>query len=274
MSKVLSYYQDFGEGIGRNCDYRYAVIKEHLPNDAPFNVLDVGSNMGYFSIKIATDFDAYVYSLELEPIDYIFHVDELVRRRIFNNYVGQCRLTKEIVYDLFKYGHCFDVVLLLSIVHHFNYDFEDWCKILGQFISHSRLCFFELPSLLDFQGIQSIDKFKSWYQKYDSNHYEEILRDVLQVANISNCAIETLRGSMESEDNKDLRHLIVVRNNDLSITHKTQQNVLTWSRPKGIFMVYPEYKGGQKRVADLKRFISFQNARVHRRLKRILGRQK
>ncbi len=267
-SKEPSYYQNFGDGIGRNCDYRYAIIKEHLPKDLPFSVLDVGSNMGYFSINIAADFNAYVYSLELEPKDFSFHVDELNRRQIYNNYIGQCRITKEIAKDLFKHGYCFDVALFLSIVHHFNYDFDIWCKMLGRFISHTRLCFFELPNLLDFNDIQSIDKFSGWYSKYEDNHYEALLQDVLNAANISNCEIETLRGSMESEDNKDLRHLIVVKNKDLSITHRSRHHALTLYRTKGIFSVYPECKSGQKRVADLKRLIFYQKARVHNRLKR------
>ncbi|MBU9713327.1 class I SAM-dependent methyltransferase [Evansella tamaricis] len=49
----------------RDCENRYKAIKEQLHGlPQPFTVLDIGADMGYFSFRIAEDFDAKVTLIE------------------------------------------------------------------------------------------------------------------------------------------------------------------------------------------------------------------
>lgn len=104
----------------RSCAHRYSIIKQFLTQyKRPFTVLDLGANLGYFSFRIAEDFpNATVVSIENGN-----HV-ELHRLAVRNGNPGVFVLSKSMDYnDLLTLGACehFDVVLALSIIHHFPF---------------------------------------------------------------------------------------------------------------------------------------------------------
>lgn len=78
--------------------------------DRPFTLLDIGANDGYFSTRIAEDFNCYVTALDKNP-----KVDELFSKRIRP-------MVQKLTESTMKALPRFDVILALSVLHHF----ENW----------------------------------------------------------------------------------------------------------------------------------------------------
>lgn len=266
-SKV-SNYQDFGLG-GRDCEVRYQVIKKHLPHDRQLAVLDVGSNMGYFSISIARDFSSLVYSVEHRKEDYFFHIQKLRQAGLGNNYVFRSLLNKRIVAQLFNRSEVFDVTLLLSVAHHFHYPFEEWSEMVGSFVRHSRLTFFELPSLEDEADIAAIDKFRSWYSRFASNPYEPLLQQMLKAARLDQCTVSTIRGALSSECSKNTRHILLVTNEAVS-SALPRFHCLSLAVSPGFFLVYPGQKYWEEQLQNVRLWCRAIPLRIRNRLGRTL----
>lgn len=97
----------------RECERRYGAIRaalQHVPR--PFTVLDLGCDRAYFSLRLAEDFGAICTAVNREPV--------VVESVAMNPGASVTPLVRAIdgPADLAELG-TFDVVLALSILHHF-----------------------------------------------------------------------------------------------------------------------------------------------------------
>ena len=110
--KVNDYYE-----FQRDCADRYTVIRELASKfNRPFSVLDIGSNYGYFPVRIMEDFSEAVCVLvdnkEVEPVlkeNLMLDRSVVVKRKV---------TAKEL--ESLARSESFDVVLGLSVLHHFD----------------------------------------------------------------------------------------------------------------------------------------------------------
>lgn len=93
----------------RDCAGRYKLIASILP-ERPFTVLDLGAYTGYFATRIAEDFDARVTAVDDFP-----GLVEAASDRV-------TVMSKRLGVDGLLHLPRFDVVLALSVLHHF----KDW----------------------------------------------------------------------------------------------------------------------------------------------------
>jgi hypothetical protein len=110
-------------GVGPDCNSRYEAISKIIAKyNRPIKILDLGASNGYFSLRIAHDFDALCVMIDVS--DRLCNICQL-------NYKipNLVYLKKELsLYDLTvlcQHEH-FDVVLALNVVHHM----EPWKEIL------------------------------------------------------------------------------------------------------------------------------------------------
>ena len=110
--RVNDYYQ-----YQRDCAARYGVIRELASRfNRPFSVLDVGSNYGYFPVRLMEDFPQAVCVLidnkEVEPV--LKENLQLDRSVVIKRKVS----AKEL--EALSRSESFDIVLGLSVLHHFD----------------------------------------------------------------------------------------------------------------------------------------------------------
>lgn len=119
----------------RECTNRYEKIKEKMKEwDDTFTVLDLGANNGYFSYRIAEDFNVPVTMIEeKKEARKIYDMNENPYVTLVNSRVDVKELKK-----LCKEKK-FDVVLALSVLHHFdNYE-----EVIDVLFAHSKHLFIE-----------------------------------------------------------------------------------------------------------------------------------
>ncbi len=124
---TLEYYQDIivnnkvhATGV-RSCQKRYETIKKVLQElriKSP-KVLDIGAAEGYFSFRVAHDFDASCVMIESDtrrPLKHLCDENEAINKNIIllEKYFNPS--------DFIKLAQCeqFDVVLCLNVIHHFR----------------------------------------------------------------------------------------------------------------------------------------------------------
>lgn len=104
-------------GVGPDCASRYEAIKCILEKyKSPIKVLDIGASNGYFSLKIAHDFDALCVMADVSN-----RLCDICR---FNDQISgivylKRALSLEDLIALNQLEH-FDVVLALNVVHHMS----------------------------------------------------------------------------------------------------------------------------------------------------------
>jgi len=115
----------------RECASRYEIIKSFCSSySRPFSVLDIGANMCYFGIRLTEDFPlCTVVAFEYDHFEMrAMHVQKnySIRLLLLNHKLN--------INDLFILGACsrFDVVLILSVLHHVGNEFDAWLKALRQ----------------------------------------------------------------------------------------------------------------------------------------------
>ncbi|MDP3066237.1 MAG: methyltransferase [Methanobacteriaceae archaeon] len=126
----------------RDCDRRYSAMKpflERYKQDGHFNVLDFGANCGYYTWMIKQDYpNAQITMVEGKEI--IKDIYEL------NNQVKGVKLINEFIHlnelkEMAKTKH-YDLILLLSVLHHFNEDVLD--DLIDTFIQMGTTVLFEI----------------------------------------------------------------------------------------------------------------------------------
>ncbi len=128
----------------RDCAGRYKPILAHCQKyNRPFTVLDIGANLGYFSSRLASDFDCTSVMIEGAEV-YQRALLKLVkqqecRENLILLGVGANLATLR---ELCKCEH-FDVVLAMRVVHHFKENFHD---VIDTIVSLGDFVFMELPT--------------------------------------------------------------------------------------------------------------------------------
>ncbi|WP_054023710.1 class I SAM-dependent methyltransferase [Bacillus sp. FJAT-28004] len=123
----------------RDCANRYKHIKSYLKKlDQPFTVLDIGANAGYFSYRIAEDFNAKVTMIEAN--DFIHDIMEKNNNK--NVTLIQRLMNANDLKQLANNQH-YDVVLALSIVHHF----QEYREAIDTIFKLGRIIFIEPPAI-------------------------------------------------------------------------------------------------------------------------------
>lgn len=124
----------------RSCAGRYAAIRDYLvqTGSKPSRVLDLGANAGYFSFRLAEDFETKVTMIESHP-DLLKYQRQngnrnvnLIQKRVDGNYLRQ----------LAKSRH-YDVVLALSVIHHF----KDYPEVIDALFRLGDCLFIEPPAI-------------------------------------------------------------------------------------------------------------------------------
>lgn len=114
---VIINNEVFAIGVGPDCASRYEAIKGILEKyKRPIKVLDLGASNGYFSLKIAHDFDALCVMVDVS--------NRLCDICKFNDKISgivylKRALSLEDLTVLNQLEH-FDVVLALNVVHHMS----------------------------------------------------------------------------------------------------------------------------------------------------------
>jgi hypothetical protein len=118
------------EGKGyRECAERYGFIKAFCERfEGPFTVCDIGANMCYFGLRLTEDFpQCTVMAFEFDHF-------EMRQAHLKKNNADRILLfnRKLSLDDAVNLGKCchFDVVLALSVMHHFVGSFDAWLAAL------------------------------------------------------------------------------------------------------------------------------------------------
>ncbi len=134
-------YQDIlinGEAIyhgGHHCQERYDAIKPILDQyDRPFTVVDIGANNGYFSLRIAEDYDATAVMIDftdrLEKICTLnTNLDNII-------YLKKQLCTEDL--KLLNQKEHFDVLIMFHVLHHIQSpdNWEDFLVELFKLADH------------------------------------------------------------------------------------------------------------------------------------------
>lgn len=130
----MEQYQDIwvrgkvkSKGV-RDCESRWETIKEIASRwSRPFTVLDVGANLGYFSLRLAEEFDCTVVAVEGMYGDWLQSIlEENANPRVLflrrNMSVRDLKRLADVEH--------FDLTLALSVVHHFGGPFDKSVDVL------------------------------------------------------------------------------------------------------------------------------------------------
>ena len=124
IKKLPELYQDIeidGKLVAkgkRDCKKRWDLMKKHIGSHDV--VIDLGSAEGYFAHKIAREYpDSLVISFESDPVMCEIQKRIFQKEGIYNVVVCQHRLSHEDLEKWVGYVDCFDVILALSILHHY-----------------------------------------------------------------------------------------------------------------------------------------------------------
>ncbi|WP_077624236.1 class I SAM-dependent methyltransferase [Sediminibacillus massiliensis] len=150
----------------RECENRYNKIKEQLTkykSDKPFTVLDLGANFGYFSFRIAEDFNAEVTMIESNKrINDIAKQNDNKKVKLINRHVSADELRKIIKQEKF------DVILALSILHHF----EEYNQVIDMLFEDPELVFIEASALEEAKGGYNADRVEGIWENLQSRNPE------------------------------------------------------------------------------------------------------
>lgn len=124
LSSLTEIYQDVylkGEKIAsgkRECESRYEMIAPHIKSNSV--ILDIGSSLGYFALRIASE-NPSVLVVSFESMENHCDIQKRLceEHGIYNLIICQHRLSLEDISKWSMYVECIDMVLLLSVLHHF-----------------------------------------------------------------------------------------------------------------------------------------------------------
>lgn len=156
---MMEQYQDIwvrgsreSKGV-RECESRYKMIAD-VANlfDRPFTVLDIGANLGYFSLRLAEDFDCTVLALEGHYSSWLRNVlDKNGNERV----IAVSRTASlEDLKTLADVEH-FDLTLALSVTHHVGASYPE---VLRQVRRMGMATILELPTERNACGQASVQQ--------------------------------------------------------------------------------------------------------------------
>lgn len=167
LTKVPQQYQDIvvnGEVITsgvRECDKRYEKLKPLIKKySRPITVLDLGAAEGYFSFRIAHDFDASCvmveagYSANWNSAQKLKELCKL-NDKLSNIVLLDQRISKDVLLKLSKCEH-FDVILAFNILHHIPGNKKELLSILTSMGDH---VFLETPCDIARETYMALDHF-------------------------------------------------------------------------------------------------------------------
>lgn len=129
------------KGCGPNCELRYEALRPVLDQlKQPFSVLEIGANNGYFSLRIAEDYDSFCTMIDgtnrLKKIcEYNSEISHLTYLQKF--------LTPQDIEWLAEHEH-FDVVICFHVLHH-----VDWKRFLPALFKLADHVIIETPPVND-----------------------------------------------------------------------------------------------------------------------------
>jgi SAM-dependent methyltransferase len=101
----------------RSSEERYQAVARALQRyRRPFTVLDIGANQGYFSFRIAHEFDAVCVMIEKQPV----LLENCRKNESHQVVLLQHAISARELMRLSQAEH-FDVVLALNVIHHFRW---------------------------------------------------------------------------------------------------------------------------------------------------------
>lgn len=121
---------------GRECEFRYHAIRKFVKKfKRPIKVLDIGANMGYFSLRLAEEFEGCFVMIEGQE-----HIAKaLLTLCKLNRNEKVILLKRKLILDdlkmLSEVEH-FDVVLGLSIIHHFPENYQSVLDVMTKLGSY------------------------------------------------------------------------------------------------------------------------------------------
>ena len=152
----------------RNSEKRYSEIFKFCKKfNRPISVLDLGAAEGYFTFRLAEDFDGVFVAVESNPERKLL---ELCKK---NNDPKVLLLNRQMnlknLKNIKEVQH-FDIVLALNIVHHFDEPFQD---VLETLVSMSSFCFLEHPNSLENESTKNSQRLDT--EKLDLEKFKPIL---------------------------------------------------------------------------------------------------
>ena len=154
---MMEQYQDIwvqGERLSkgvRECESRYDLIAGVAERfNRPFTVLDLGANLGYFSVRLAEDFDCTVLAVEGAYSSWLRDVlDRNGNERVI---AASRRMTLQDLKTLADVEH-FDLTLALSVTHHVG---ASYAETLAEVRRMGMAAVVELPTEDSACGQQSV----------------------------------------------------------------------------------------------------------------------
>jgi len=123
----------------RECNSRYKAILPILARYntyAPIRILDFGANYGYFSLRLLHDFPF----ADITMVDYEPELQKVYQEHKTNNlHLIHKFMELEDIEELAK-NNKFDVVLALSVLHHF----KEYQKVIDLFLEMGKIVIFEI----------------------------------------------------------------------------------------------------------------------------------
>jgi len=173
----------------RPSEERYEQISKFCKQySRPFSVLDIGAAEGYFTHRLASEFDGCFTAVESDK------GRNLLETCKKNNNDKVFLLEKKInLKDLKAMAevHYFDVILALNVVHHFDEPFQE---VLDTMMSMCSYCFFEHPDekedkkTINFERLAAeklnLDKYNAKYL-IDTDRWDAISRKLYLLENKS-----------------------------------------------------------------------------------------
>jgi len=152
----------------RNSEKRYSEIFKFCKKfNRPISVLDLGAAEGYFTFRLAEDFDGVFVAVESNPERKLL---ELCKK---NNDPKVLLLNKQMnlknLKNIKEVQH-FDIVLALNIIHHFDEPFQD---VLETLVSMSSFCFLEHPNSLENESTKNSQRLDT--EKLDLKKFKPVL---------------------------------------------------------------------------------------------------
>ena len=108
----------------RECANRYEIVKQFCTTlKQPFTVCDIGANMAYFGLRLIDDFDCYVIAFEFHQFEErakIVQLNKTAKLIYLNRKISLSDL------DILKQFCHFNLILVLSVLHHVPESIKEW----------------------------------------------------------------------------------------------------------------------------------------------------